>query len=631
MTYILSALVILLSFFNPFDLWAEERILSFHSDILVNTDGSILVEETIRVRAEGVEIKRGIYRDFPLRYKDLYGNDYIVDFSLIKVLKDGRPEPHHTEDQPNSIRIYIGDKNVYLKQGIYTYTLTYSTNRQIGFFDDHDEIYWNVTGNYWSFPIDKASARVYLPEQAKGRIRLIDAFTGLKGQTGKDFKILYEDGSIPYFETTRPLQLKEGLTILISFPKGIVKAPTREEKIQYFVNDNRGTIVSTVGLILVLIYYSLSWLKVGKDPDKGAIIPLFEPPKGYSPASMRFIHKMGFDDKALSSALINMAVKGFIKIRQSGSDMTIVKNDSQKGDLSPDEKVIYDNIFKGSDSIEIKQSNNKTILEVKKAFKKKLKDTYERIYFFTNRGFFIAGALSSLAVTFISAFMSANKPIVLFICLWLTLWTIGVFALLYSVVLAWKSAIKGSKSILDIIKALFITIFSLPFVSAEIFVIVILLQSTTPLFVFNLFALGIINNVFYHLLKAPTLRGRMLMDKIEGFKLFLTTTESNRFQMLYPAGKTPELFERYLPFAISLDVETQWTEQFASILKSASYETQDRGHTFSWYQGSHYSPSTLSSIGSTLGTALASSMASASSSGGGSSGGGGGGGGGGGW
>lgn len=624
-------LLLIVSLLIPINSLADERILSYHSDIMVNTDGSIIVEETIQVMAEGNEIKRGIFREFPLRYKDMYGNDYIVDFQLLKVLKDGKPEPHHTEDQPYSIRIYIGDKNVFLTKGIYTYTITYSTNRQIGFFEDHDELYWNVTGNYWAFPIEKASARVYLPEEARGQIKFIDAFTGQLGARGKDFKITYEDGNIPYFETTKKLKLQEGLTILISFPKGIVKAPTQQEKLKYFVHDNRGSIIALGGLIVVLIYYSLTWLRIGKDPDKGVIIPQFEPPKGYSPASMRYIYKMGFDDKALSSALINMAVKGFITIKQDGNDITVIKNINSKDNLPNDERLIYEKLFKYSNSIELKRENHKTLLEVKKEFKKKLKNSYEKIYFYSNSAFFIVGITFSLTVTLISAFFSANQPFAVFLCLWLTLWTIGVFSILYALTIAWKRALKGLDSIMNIIKALFITIFCLPFIGAEVFAIWMLLKVTSPIFVMSLFSLGIINNIFYHLLKAPTLRGRLLMDKIEGFKLFLKTTEGDRFKMLYPGGKTPELFERYLPFAVALDVESEWTEQFESVLKASTYESQRQGSGFTWYQSPSYSTTSLSAISSSLGIAIASSMASASSSGSGSSGGGGGGGGGGGW
>ena len=126
---------------------ADERILSFHSDIEVNPDRSMIVTETIRVRAEGNKIKRGIYRDFPTRYTDHYGTDYHVGFQVLSVQRDGKAESYHQEDLSNGIRTYIGRSNVYLPQGDYTYTISYRTTKQLGFFTDFDELYWNVTGN----------------------------------------------------------------------------------------------------------------------------------------------------------------------------------------------------------------------------------------------------------------------------------------------------------------------------------------------------------------------------------------------------------------------------------------------------------------------------------------------------
>lgn len=132
---------------------ADERLLSFHSDIEVNADGSMQVTETIRVRAEGREIQRGIYRDFPTDFRDRFGNRVRVDFSVIGVSRDGATEGWHTVPQGNGVRVYIGRKEALLPFGEYLYALTYHTNRQLGFFDDHDELYWNVTGNDWAFPI----------------------------------------------------------------------------------------------------------------------------------------------------------------------------------------------------------------------------------------------------------------------------------------------------------------------------------------------------------------------------------------------------------------------------------------------------------------------------------------------
>ena len=142
---------------------ADERILGWQSDIRVRPDSTLEVTETLRVRAEGQQIRRGLLRDFPTRYVDRRGQRVVTGFEVIAVLRDGRTEPHTLEKLANGVRIRIGDPDVHLSPQDYEYTISYRTDRQLGFFADHDELYWNVTGNGWDFPIDAVEARVYLP------------------------------------------------------------------------------------------------------------------------------------------------------------------------------------------------------------------------------------------------------------------------------------------------------------------------------------------------------------------------------------------------------------------------------------------------------------------------------------
>ena len=617
--------------------FADERILSFHSNIKINSDGSLFVEENIQVRAEGIEIKRGIYRDFPTKYKDRYGNRHVVDFSLLSVTRDGKPESYHTKNITDGVRIYIGQTDVFLAPGVYKYTILYKTDRQLGFFQEHDELYWNVTGNFWSFPIDRASVIVQLPEGAQRKIKLIDAFTGPLGAKGKDFKVNYDSNSYPVFETTRALSRGEGLTIVVGWQKGFVAPPSPKAKVQHFVSDNREIFISFFGLCLISGYYLLSWLRVGKDPEKDVIFPLYEPPAGYSPASMRYIYKMGYDDKSFASALINMAVKGAVTFRAKGHGGIdkVLKTGKNITYLAPDEKSIYDALFSGGDSITFETSNSSTIRKAIKNLKTKLQTTYEKIYFFTNRGYFITGLISSFAFVGVSVFMSGLPESATFLSIWLAFWSIGVTFLLFQLTRAWKAVRFSSNKFSSFFAAIFFTVFSLPFIFAEIFVFITLIKETSIIFALMLFALGAVNYLFYHLLKAPTLKGRKLMDKIEGFRLFLDATERDRLNMLHPPERTPELFEKYLPYAVALDVENKWAKQFESVLKSATTE-DGRGYTPRWYPGSFRPDANFAAIGGAIGDAIAASVATAASPGsssgsGGSSGGGGGGGGGGGW
>ena len=166
---------------------ADERILSWQSDIRVQADSTLEVTETLQVRAEGDQIRRGILRDFPTAYVNSRGERVVTGFDVLLVRRNGQLEPHRTERVANGVRVWIGDPAVYLSPGIYTYTITYHTDRQLGFFTDHDELYWNVTGSGWNFPIDVVAAEVFLPGNVPAAAILVEAYTGPQGARGRDW------------------------------------------------------------------------------------------------------------------------------------------------------------------------------------------------------------------------------------------------------------------------------------------------------------------------------------------------------------------------------------------------------------------------------------------------------------
>ncbi|NOQ80417.1 MAG: DUF2207 domain-containing protein, partial [Gammaproteobacteria bacterium] len=194
---------------------AKELIKNYESVITIDSDSSLSITETITVNAEGNKIKRGIYRDFPTKYKDIYGNHYQVDFNLLSVMRNGKAEKYHTESITNGIRIYIGNKKHFLKHGEHTFTLQYYTNRQLGFFEQFDELYWNITGNGWAFPILRASATIQLPDGVSVNQIETNGYTGEKGDKGGNFDISMLDDNRVLFETIEPLPLHHGLSIVV--------------------------------------------------------------------------------------------------------------------------------------------------------------------------------------------------------------------------------------------------------------------------------------------------------------------------------------------------------------------------------------------------------------------------------
>ena len=142
---------------------ANERIILWDSDVTVRQDSSMRVVEQLTVKADGRQISHGILREFPTRYKNSFGLRYNVGFNIIEVLLDGKPVAYKAVDQMNGVRVYIGDQKQIVSPGEHVYTITYDTSRQIGFFDTHDELYWNVTGLGWPFFIDLVTVRVHIP------------------------------------------------------------------------------------------------------------------------------------------------------------------------------------------------------------------------------------------------------------------------------------------------------------------------------------------------------------------------------------------------------------------------------------------------------------------------------------
>jgi uncharacterized membrane protein len=645
--FLILYLTILILFSFPISLQAQskniEKILNYDSRIEVEQDGSMLVTENITVRCLGEKIKRGIYRDFPTKYHDRWNNRVIVEFKIIDIRKNGNPEPYHTESVSNGIRIYVGQKDVFLEHGIYTYTITYKTNRQLGFYKDHDELYWNVTGNGWEFSIETVFATIILPEAAKKNITETDAYTGSQGEKGKDFTTATDTADNPTFITTRPLEANEGLTIVVSWKKGLITEPSAQVKFQYFMKDNFGIIFAFIGFIIITIYYLIIWGIFGKDPAKGTIIPQYYPPKGFSPAAMRYITNMGFDNKTFAATVINLAVKGYLTIIEEKGVYTLTRKNTDTKGLEPEEEKIVTKLFRSDTSIKLESKNHSEINRALQELKNYLKQNYEKIYFLTNYWYFIGGLVLSIIILLFIGFpvatVKGSLPIFLFMCVWLTGWTFGVSHLLMELVRSWKSVLLGSiHKLTSLGSAVFITLFSIPFIIGEIIGIGMMTFATSGWFIVFFLILIPINYLFYHLLKAPTLAGRQILDKIEGFKMFLTITKKDRMNVLNPLGRTPEIFERYLPYALALDVEQAWANQFSDVLSRTSADGKE--YSPSWYSGTAAFTAVgagifASSLGSSFSNAISSSSHAPGSSsgggGGGSSGGGGGGGGGGGW
>jgi len=613
-----------------------ERILNFQSHITVHKDRTLTVTETIRVICAGEIIQRGIFRSFPIKYKDRFNNTVRVGFKIFEVKKDNLTEPYHTEKEGDSLKLYIGSKDVFLEPGEYTYSIVYETDRQLGFFEDFDELYWNVTGNDWEFTIEQAEAIVELPLEAKIINKI--AYTGQWGEQGKNYAIHALDNHKIKFTTTSQLLSQEGLTIAVSWQKGVIPEPTAEEKMNYFFSDNQNALAALLGLMILVGYYFLVWLRVGKDPEKGVIYPQFEPPEGFSPAATRYVMKMGYSDRVFAAAIVNMAVKGFLTIEENQGEFTLIKSNSIDSNLSRGEKKTAIALFGRQNRIKLKPTNHRSIQSAISALKKSLQQDFEKLHFLRNSNKMIPGIIISILIFAAVILTSSERIATLMMAIWLTGWTAGTSFLVYGVLKSWKTVITSKDA--SLVKkggALATTLFALPFVGGELFGLFIFTALTSMPAVLLLLIVIFINILFYRLLKAPTILGRRMMDHIEGFKMYLETAEEDRLNLMRAHYKTPELYEKFLPYALALDVEVVWTDKFADVLARSSQGAAM--YSPAWYSGRSLRAFNTTGFSANLGASISSAISSSSrapgsrsgSGGGGSSGGGGGGGGGGGW
>lgn len=551
-----------------------ERITSYHSDITLSADGQLTVAEAIAIYATGVEFKRGIVRKLPLNFTDHTGRTHRVKYDLLAVEKDGTASPYHTTTEGDDFAVYVGDKDTYLQSGDHAYRITYTTKGQVGFFPGYDEVYWNVNGNGWAFAVDRITASVHLP--AAANVMQTACYTGPLGSTGSACTDSIIDPHTVHFKG-RAMGYYEGLTVAVGFQKGVVAEPPPPTFWERYAVPLVGGIIT----LLLLLYYFITWSRFGRDPDMPTVIPLFDPPNNMSPASVAMVIRGSYDNDQITPAMISLGVKGHIRIDESKENVllglmhkqvyTIEKLKGGSG-LPKEEQDLLNSMFgSGQQRYVIDGSYDPRVQNLASAYRETLRDQWHG---FLNKG---------------------NN---------LRFWWIPILTVVVCVVsmLVLHRSSWGDNDVAYIVA----------FVVANLILFLI----------------------YQYLIKRPSEEKQLLRSQLFGFKMYLSMAEEKQLQHFNPPAMTPEVFEKYLPYAIAFGVEKIWGDCFQRMISSALVDPNYRS---SWYGGSIANYGSFSrSMASSLSSSVQSSSTPPSSSGGGSggggsSGGGGGGGGGGGW
>lgn len=543
----MKKIFLLLLFTFPFlSLQAAEKITKFNARAVVHLDGSVEITENITVNVEHNQIRRGIYRDIPLSARQKLD---ITDLQM-----DGAHHPYFTEKQEGSVRINFGDDR-YIPRGLHTYTLRYTMRNVVGFFQDYDEIYWNVTGNDWAFPIEIARGSVTLPDGAEVLEDKISSYTGRRGSKSSRAERLGLTFQVAF------LQPHEGLTVAVPFKKGLL----HENKFLQTIRISGEKIWLLLLFLATLAYCFYVWKRFGKDPA-AHVVRRYSPPNGISPAQARFIRQMGYDDKTLAVTLISLTEKGALKITDEKHGLRrgfiIQNNFTAKQPLAPEEEAALKVI---PDQLILNGANRSCVLKIQQQLKEALRKTNEK-FFNKNTRWAVPPFLLILVFFGYRIYIWEDDPIICAIKL-------GILVLAW-----WGSLLPGLKNahwipIPVILSLLCMAIWTTGISVTQEHPLNILDIALVFLLLFSLYW-------FFLIMRAYTPAGQQIMDEINGFKQYLSIGEGTRVQVSDPTDEL-KIFCDYLPYALALDVENEWIESFEATLTQGQIQQELSAHGLS--------------------------------------------------
>jgi uncharacterized membrane protein YgcG len=542
----------------------EEKITSFHSDITVAESGSLTVRETIQIYAAGDIFKRGITRALPLTRRDIDNNRIGVDYIIREVLVDGKPVNYFTEKEGGDLVVYVGERDRYLSPGNYRYEILYETAGQIGFFDDYDELSWNVNGLSGK-TMDSVGAVVRLPAGAD--VISSHCYTGRQGSGDSNCTTETDEVGTLVVQANN-LPSNEMLTLSVGFTKGFVTQPPEHLPRTFTWFERKGLVLlSSLFLGFLFAYYIYTWRRYGVDPPKPVVIPQFSPPDGLSPASVGMLYKGHYLDDFVTASIVNLSVKGFIRIDEvvekgglfglrSDKRYALARLKEADDKLPAEEQIVMRSLFRKTESVTLTGKYDETIAMMMRDYHKSLKKQHGSV-------------------------LNEGRNLKFHLVPWLAF--IAYF----------------------IVMVRFVTDDLLQFTANRNALVTTLL-------------LGLVSYLLYAwLIVRPGERKLHYRSAVEGLKMYLDVAEEKQLQFFNPPEVTPALFEQLLPYAIALDMEKVWGDKFEKAFLSSALEPES--YRPAWYGGRYVNAALFGhALNSTLSNTLShAAMQPQSSSGGG--------------
>ena len=478
----------------------------------VEQDGVATVTERLDLVFNGEY--HGIYRDIPVEYPGSRGSNYTL-FLKVTGVTDGAGNKlkyeSRTQQGNRHLKIYIPDA---VDTGC-TVQIHYTLTNAVRWFEGHDELYWNVTGNDWPVPISSASATISFPADANGNLRT-QAFTGLYGSHRQDARVQVH-GSTVSIETSAPLAMREGLTADVYITKDVLTQPSKLTQAIWFLRSNLIVLLPLWAFIVMFFFW---WTK-GRDPKPDAsVAPMYEPPKGMTPAEVGTLVDDTVHPRDITSTLVDLAVKGYLTIEEKESKVFLfshrdyifhlLKPQSEWMSLASFERIMLSHVFKGD-------VTDVSLSELKNRFYVALPRIKDNILAeLKGKGMYSVDPESAHAYVLAGVLFTAA-----------------------------------------------------PFVLAQVLGAASLLESPGMLIVSAIIAVLIVI-LFARIMTAKSQKGVRTKVEILGFQEFINRVDSDRLKRM-----PPDTFEKFLPYAMALGIESRWAKAFEGITQN----------TPNWYVG----------------------------------------------
>ncbi len=530
----------------------ELRIQNFDVSVEVQPDATCVVTEIIQARFTGEW--HGLYRTIPVEYTTQRGFGYTLFLEPISI----------TGDSGDPLKYEITTQRGYKKFKIYvpgavnatrSVTLRYRVLDGLRFFEDHDELYWNVTGNEWDVPIDHANARIVLPNGVTGVRTLV--FTGAYGSREQDADVEVL-GNVVQIHMRRKLDFHEGLTAVIGWDKGFVHEPGWTQNAWLFLRSNWPLAIPILAFFLMFWL----WYSQGRDPRLRPIAVQYEPPQGLSPGECGTLVDNEAAMRDIIATIVDLAVRGYLLIEQTETDQMLglvhhrnyifhlKKPASEWSSLKPHEQTLLFALFDGgsTDSVSLTELQNHFYTHLP-TIRDRIFDALMSAKYYLHRPDKVRNAYigGGIAVGGIGA------------------WIGGAM-----------SGPLGTSPLTGVISGILT---------------------------------GLVIVGFGFFMPARTNDGARALEGVLGFETFLARVEEDRFERIV---KTPEMFEKFLPYAMALGVEKKWVRAFANIYLQPP----------SWYSGPYgagfqpiYFVNDLGMMSHQAGSAMASAPRSSGGSG----------------